>query len=63
MSCNKLQAPGAPPARVVNVTSRMHRLATVSRQDPQLRRRFSSVAAYSTSKTAQVGVHTAPASL
>jgi NAD(P)-dependent dehydrogenase (short-subunit alcohol dehydrogenase family) len=39
---------------VVNVSSRMHRLATVPRRDPHLRRRFSSVAAYSVSKTAQV---------
>ena len=49
------QAPGASPARVVNVSSRMHRLTTVPRRDPQLRQRFGSVAAYSVSKTAQVG--------
>lgn len=49
------QVPGAPPGRVVNVSSRMHRLATGSRRDPQLRRRFGSVAAYAVSKTAQVG--------
>jgi NAD(P)-dependent dehydrogenase (short-subunit alcohol dehydrogenase family) len=52
---HRAQARGAPPARVVNVSSRMHRLATVPRRDPQLRRRFGSVAAYSVSKTAQVG--------
>ena len=52
---NTAQAPGAPPGHVVNVSSRMHRLATVPRQDPQLRRRFGSVAAYSVSKSAQVG--------
>lgn len=40
MTCSKLQAPGAPPARVVNVTTRMHRLASVPRQDAQLGRRF-----------------------
>lgn len=50
------EAPGASPARVVNVSSRMHRLAAVPRDDPQLRRHYSSVLAYSTSKTAQIAL-------
>ncbi len=50
-----VQAPGADPARVVNVTSRLHQLGRVTRDDPQLRRRhYSSLGAYASSKLAQV---------
>lgn len=43
------------PGRVVNVSSKLHYLGRIHREDPQLATSYNSLAAYAQSKLAQVG--------